>query len=74
MITKSDFQSWKDHPVTIAYFDACKLRVEDAKDILANSAGLSSEDDNFTEVSLPHTERNSLLILRNFHETSSYIT
>ena len=47
MITKSDFQSWKDHPVTIAYFDACKLRVEDAKDILANSAGLSSEYHNF---------------------------
>jgi hypothetical protein len=47
MITKSDFQSWKDHPVTIAYFDACKVRVEDAKEILSTTAGLSSEDDNF---------------------------
>ena len=47
MISKSDFQNWKMDPVTIAFFEACEERAEDAKEILAMSAGLDSISDNF---------------------------
>jgi len=47
MISKSDFLNWKADPVTQAFFDACEIRVEDAKEILATSAGCDSISDNF---------------------------
>ena len=46
-MTSSDFQNWKLDPVTRAFYEACTIRVEDAKDILAASAGLDSVQDNF---------------------------
>lgn len=45
-ISVSDFQNWKCDPVTQAFFSACEQRVEDAKEILATSAGLDSVNDN----------------------------
>ena len=47
MISKEDFQSWKDHSVTQAFFEACEQRVEDAKEILASGAGLEPDQDNY---------------------------
>lgn len=47
VITKSDFSDWKSNPVTKAFFEAANLRVDDAKEILADSAGTNSEADNF---------------------------
>lgn len=38
-ISKDDFQRWKADPVTKAFFLAAQERVEDAKDVLAASAG-----------------------------------
>jgi len=46
-ITKEQFVSWKEDPVTIAFFQASQERVEDAKDILANEAGKDPDNDNF---------------------------
>jgi hypothetical protein len=48
MISKSDFDTWKADPVTKAFMEACHYRIEDAKDILATSAGLDNINDNFT--------------------------
>lgn len=47
IITKQEWQDWKINPVTKAFFQAATVRVEDAKDILAQSAGLDSVADNF---------------------------
>lgn len=47
VISKLDFQQWKDHLVTKGYFDACNLRIEDAKEILSNEAGLDPIQDSF---------------------------
>lgn len=46
-MTQSDFQNWKQDPVTQAFFEACQYRIEDTKDILAMSAGFDSTNDNF---------------------------
>lgn len=46
-ISKSEFQEWKTSDVTKAFYVACKNRMDDAKDILASSAGLDSDSDNF---------------------------
>lgn len=48
MISKSDFDNWKADPVTKAFWEACQYRIEDAKEILATSAGLDGVNDNFT--------------------------
>jgi hypothetical protein len=47
MISKSDFQNWKQDPVTQAFFEACEERMEDSKEILSISAGLDGVADNF---------------------------
>jgi len=47
IITKSEWLDWKSNPVTRAFYAACKERVEDSKDILATSAGMDSDNDNF---------------------------
>lgn len=41
-ISKDDFIKWKADPVTKAFFQAAQERVEDAKDVLAASAGNDS--------------------------------
>ena len=46
-ITKTEWTDWKINPVTKAFFQAASIRVEDAKDILAQSAGLDQASDNF---------------------------
>ena len=46
VISASDFIDWKSNPVTKAFFEACNIRVEDAKDELATSAGMNSAQDN----------------------------
>ena len=47
MISASDFYNWKLDPVTQAFFSACQKRIMDAREILGNSAGIDSNDDNF---------------------------
>jgi hypothetical protein len=47
VITKQDFQDWKLNDVTRAFYHACNQRIEDCKDILAGSAGMDSDTDNF---------------------------
>ncbi len=46
-ITKSEFQEWKDHFITKAYFTAVIERIEEAKEVLASSAGVDNTQDNF---------------------------
>lgn len=46
VISASDFLDWKSNPVTRAFFDACNIRIEDAKEELAISAGLNATQDN----------------------------
>ena len=47
-MTSSDFRNWQLDHVTHAFYDACNMRIADAKDLLATSAGLDSVQDNFT--------------------------
>lgn len=47
VITKEDFKDWKLNDVTRAFYQACNQRIEDCKDILAGSAGMDSDTDNF---------------------------
>lgn len=47
IITKQEWTDWKVNPVTKAFFQAANIRIEDAKDILAQSAGLDQISDNF---------------------------
>lgn len=44
--TRSDFEAWKQNPVTKAFFAAAKERIEDAKDVLSVEAGLNHVQDN----------------------------
>ena len=46
-ITKQEWLDWRTNPVTKAFFFAARIRIEDAKDILAQSAGLDPISDNF---------------------------
>jgi hypothetical protein len=46
-ISKSDFNDWLSNSVTKAYFSAITERIEEAKDVLAESAGLDGIQDNF---------------------------
>lgn len=43
MISKEELYEWKTHPVTRAFFLACELRVEEAKEVLVEG----SPDDSF---------------------------
>jgi len=47
VITKDEFVGWKNDQVTEAFYEACKTRLEDAKEILIGQAGLDSDLDNF---------------------------
>lgn len=44
-VTKEEFLQWKENPVTKSVFEVIDNRVEDAKDILAVSAGEDSRTD-----------------------------
>ena len=45
MVSVSDFQDWKSNHVTKAFFEACDIRIEDAKEMLASQAGMDSISD-----------------------------
>lgn len=47
VISVSEFLDWKASPVTKAFFAACNIRIEDAKDTLAAQAGLVPAEDNY---------------------------
>lgn len=47
MITKEEFMSWKQDTVTKVFYDVCEERVEDAKEVLANQAGMDQLRDSF---------------------------
>jgi hypothetical protein len=47
MISKDDHTRWKYDEVTEAYMEACSTRLNDAKEILINQAGLDQDQDNF---------------------------
>jgi hypothetical protein len=47
MILKEEFVDWKSDHVTKAFFEAALDRVDDAKEILGQSAGLDSDQDNY---------------------------
>lgn len=47
LLTKSEFEEWKQSEVTKAFFQAADFRIQETKDILGNSAGLDSTADNF---------------------------
>lgn len=47
VISKGEFQQWKDSLVTQAFFEAAQVRIEDAKEILATKAGIDPDEDNF---------------------------
>ena len=47
-LSKSDFIDWKSNFVTVEVFNIVKQRIEEAKEILADSAGLNPDNDNFT--------------------------
>jgi len=46
-ISKEEWVQWKDSIVTRGFFQAMNERIEDCKDILAVSAGLNPDEDNF---------------------------
>ena len=46
-LTKADFDDWKSHKVTKAFFQAAAERVDDCKEMLANSAGVDTLQDRF---------------------------
>jgi len=46
-MTLSDFQNWSSDPVTKAFYQACQIRVEDAKELLSASAGIDAVNDNY---------------------------
>ena len=48
MLTATDFYNWKQDPMTKAFFEACEKRVQDAVYNLVSSAGMDSNNDNYT--------------------------
>lgn len=47
IVSPSDFSDWRQNNVTKAFFEACHLRIEDAKNTLSVSAGINPIEDNF---------------------------
>lgn len=47
IITKTDWNDWKQDKVTRAFFAAAEIRIEETKDILSVSAGMDLEENNF---------------------------
>ena len=46
-LSKEEFQDWKQSPATEAVFEIVVNRIEDCKDMLAESAGVDSSQDRF---------------------------
>ena len=46
-ISRAEWEQWQQDPITQAFYYAAKERIEEVKDVLAYSAGLESNDDNF---------------------------
>lgn len=46
-ITKSEFEEWQNHFITKAFMLVIQERIEGAKDVLAGSAGINQQEDNF---------------------------
>lgn len=44
-VSKDEFQQWKGSPVTEEIFEEIQQRIDDAKEILGQSAGLNPEQD-----------------------------
>lgn len=47
IITKSEWNDWKQDVITRAFYSAAESRIEDAKDILSVSAGLDVDENNW---------------------------
>ncbi len=47
VMTQSEFDAWKHHFITKEFFLLVQTRIEDVKDLLAGSAGLDQNEDNF---------------------------
>lgn len=47
VISPTDFYNWKVDPVTTAFMLAVKERIENAREILTQSAGKDSNEDNY---------------------------
>jgi hypothetical protein len=47
IVTQIEFIDWKSNPVTKAFFEAAKIRIEESKEMLSYSAGLDSMQDRF---------------------------
>ena len=47
MITKEEWIDWKANPVTRAFYEACVIRIEDSKEVLATTAGRDQYQDSF---------------------------
>lgn len=45
LLSVNDFQDWKAHPVTKAFFEAANIRIQETKDLLSTSAGLDPLQD-----------------------------
>ena len=45
LITRSEWQDWKAHPVTKAFYEASLERIDEAKDALSYSAGVDTLQD-----------------------------
>lgn len=46
-MTVNEWKDWKANPVTKLFYDACLERIEDSKELLANSAGIDPGQDSF---------------------------
>jgi len=46
-LSKEEFQDWKQSPSTMAFFEVVINRIEDCKDMLAESAGVDQGQDRF---------------------------
>jgi hypothetical protein len=47
VISPSEFEEWQNHFITKEFYEAVINRIDDAKDILSESAGMDSDQDNF---------------------------
>jgi len=47
ILTRGDFDNWLSDPVTKAFVQATKERIEDAKDVLSVQAGINQNEDNY---------------------------
>lgn len=45
ILTRSDFDNWRSDPVTKAFMEAAHIRIEDAKNVLSEQAGIDSSED-----------------------------